>query len=371
MVQRRMLITFPFVAILLLACALLTAAPEPTADIGQITSTQEPTSLAEPTLIPTQPRARSIAFTPTKIPLASPSLTPVQTPVQEQKGVDLETNESVTESPTDPSPTITPSPLPQVTASSTPGPLPSSKAGADELLINYFRSNVEEVDPGDTIRLEWSTSNAITVTLWHLAPTGQFSRFWDVDPSGSFDYESDPYERNRTTFALSATDGSGNNEMVTVAVVLRCPNEWFFSNPPDICPSRAALISGAAEQSFEHGFMIWLAGEDRIYVLFDDGNSPQWTAYSDEWDPGEIETDPSLGPAPPGMHQPVRGFGLIWREQPSVRERLGWATNEEFPFQTALQRTSYAKYNETFIRAADGRIWHLMAERSGWDKITG
>ena len=359
--QRRMLITFPFVAIVMLACALFTATPEPAADLSREPVTQEATVQAEPALE---------TNTPTNIPPASPSLTPVQTPVQEQTEVGVETVQPPTESSPEPSPTITPSPLPQVPASSTPGPLPSSTAGAEGPIISTFRANVEEADPGDTISLEWATSQAVTVTLWHLAPTGQFSRFWEVAASGSFDYETNSYERNRTTFALSAADGSGNTEMATVAVTLRCPDEWFFANPPDICPAKAALKSNSAEQSFEHGFMIWIAGEDRICVLFDDGNLPNWNAYIDEWDPVEPEVDLALEP-PAGMYQPVRGFGLIWRDQPTIQERLGWATGGEVAFETALQRTSYAKYNETYIRASDGDIWHLKAERSGWDKIKG
>lgn len=370
MIQQRMLITFPLVAIVMLGCALLTATPEPAADLGNETMTQEAIGQVEPTLEISPTSNITASNTPTFVPSASPSLTPVQTPAQVKTEVGVGTVTPITQSPTVPSPTNTPSPLPRVSASSTPSPLPSGTAGTEGPIINTFRANVEEADPGDTITLGWATSNSITITLWHLAPTGQFSRFWDVSASGSFDYEINHYERNRTTFALSAADSLGNTEMATVAVTLRCPDEWFFENPPDICPAKAALISDGAEQSFEHGFMIWIAKEDRIYVLFEDGNSPNWNAYTDEWDPGEPESDPTLNP-PPGKVQPVRGFGLVWREQPSVRERLGWATIGENPFETAIQRTSYAKYNETFIQAADGNIWHLKAERSGWDKIAG
>lgn len=362
-----MLITFPFVAIVMLACALLTATPEPAADLGRETVTQEETVQTDLTLEISPTSTGPKINTPTNIPPQSPSLTPVQTPAQAQTEVGVGTVRPTTESP-EPSPTNTPSPLPQVTASSMPSPLPSSTAGTEGPIINTFRANVEEADPGNIISLEWATSQAITVTLWHLAPTGQFGRFWDVAASGAFDYEIDSYERNRTTFALSAADSAGNTEMATVAVTLRCPDEWFFANPPDICPASAALKSDAAEQSFEHGFMIWIEEEDRIYILFDDGNSPKWNAYTDEWDLGEPENDPTLNP-PPGLVQPIRGFGSIWREQPSVRERLGWATGGEVAFETALQRTSYAKYNETYIRAANGSIWYLKAERSGWDKI--
>jgi hypothetical protein len=114
--------------------------------------------------------------------------------------------------------------------------------------------------------------------------------------------------------------------------------------------------------------MIWIKDDDQIYVLFDDGQSPSWRAYADEWDEGEPEDDPTLTP-PAGMYQPVRGFGLIWREQEDVRERLGWATDREAAFSTAMQRTSRPRYNDLFIRALDGGVWKLLPESSGWEKM--
>ena len=30
-----------------------------------------------------------------------------------------------------------------------------------------------------------------------------------------------------------------------------------------------------------------------------------------------------------GLRTPQRGFGKVWRENPAVRERLGWATQPE------------------------------------------
>jgi hypothetical protein len=152
-----------------------------------------------------------------------------------------------------------------------------------------------------------------------------------------------------------------------VQITLRCPDQWFFDNPPDICPAQAALVSAGAEQHFQGGIMLWSAAEDRIYVLYAGGQNPEWAAFSDEWDPGEPENDPNILP-PSGFYQPVRGFGLVWREQPGVRDRLGWAVDEEAAYQTAVQRTSYAKYNETYIRAVDGGVWRLEAEHSGWGK---
>jgi hypothetical protein len=250
----------------------------------------------------------------------------------------------------------------------TASPTPTATATGVATVL-YFRANVTEADPGDAITLEWATSGAKSVTLWRLMATGQLGEFWDVALSGSFDYVIPQGYRNWITFALAVTpaQGEGGASMTTLQIPLRCPDTWFFANPPDICPAQAALVSAGAEQHFQGGIMLWSAAEDRIYVLYAGGQDPEWAAFADEWDPGEPENDPTLQP-PSGFYQPVRGFGLVWREQPGVRDRLGWALDQETAYQTAVQRTSYAKYNETYIRALDGGVWRLEAEHSGWEK---
>jgi hypothetical protein len=40
-------------------------------------------------------------------------------------------------------------------------------------------------------------------------------------------------------------------------------------------------------------------------------------------------------------------------------------------FETLVQRTSYWKYNHTYLRALDGGVWHLEPERSGWEHLDG
>jgi len=72
---------------------------------------------------------------------------------------------------------------------------------------------------------------------------------------------------------------------------------------------------------------------------------------------------------PPGLYQPVRGFGLVWRQYSQVRSRLGWAVDEETGFSTTIQRTTRYKYNSIYLRALDGNVWHLEPELSGWEKI--
>jgi hypothetical protein len=316
--------------------AVVAVATESTEQAGEATSTVSPSSTPEPTEAPPD----SPTATATHIPIYTVPATaqPTGRPTGQPTG--------------------------QPTAAPPPSSTPDSEASVD-----YFRANVAEADPGDSITLEWATTGADSVTLWRLMATGQLAEFWDVEQSGTFDYAIPKHARNRITFALAVTPGMGElgTSMTTLEIPLRCPDTWFFANPPDICPATAAIVSAGAEQHFQGGLMLWSAAEDRIYVLFAGGQEPEWNAFTDEWDPGEPENDPTLQP-PAGFYQPVRGFGQVWREQPGVRDRLGWAIDEEIGYQTAVQRTSYAKYNETYIRAVDGGVWRLEAERSGWGK---
>lgn len=245
--------------------------------------------------------------------------------------------------------------------------LRNDPGGPPEIL--EFAANVGTADPGDTITLTWQTKNTITSTLYHLLPTGQFGSWWDVAAQGTMSYTIPSGARNRERFILYAMNEQYPFASAMLTITLTCPDGWFFSPAPPICPQDAALISRAAEQTFEHGVMVWVEENDSIYVLFDDsGFTTKWNRYTDEWEQGDPIDDPSIIP-PAGRYQPVRGFGLVWREQPNVRARLGWALEPEAGFETAVQHTSYAKYNHTYLRAWDADVWWLWPERTGWEKI--
>jgi hypothetical protein len=48
----------------------------------------------------------------------------------------------------------------------------------------------------------------------------------------------------------------------------------------------------------------------------------------------------------------------------------GWALDHEIGgYQTAVQSTAYDRYNTLDVRAADGGVWKLLTERSGWEKL--
>lgn len=235
-------------------------------------------------------------------------------------------------------------------------------------VIHYFQSNVSVADPGQSIELSWSSSQAMSVTLWHLLPSGQFGSWWDVAPTGSMTYTIPPEYRHHIDFMLFASNPAGYWVSASLSVTLTCPDNWFFAPAPDECPAGPPLISAGAEQPFEHGLMLWVEAQDLIYVLYDDDGIPDYQIFVDDWDEGDLISDTTII-APAGYYQPLRGFGLVWREQPNVRDRLGWATQPETGYQTVYQATARWRYNEFFILAVDGNVWHLFPEQSGWEKL--
>lgn len=99
-------------------------------------------------------------------------------------------------------------------------------------------------------------------------------------------------------------------------------------------------LANAAEQYFERGVMVYVRApgseQGSIYVVKSEPLPVVYTRYPDTWTEGQPvsgATDP-----PPGRSEPIRGFGKIWREQPGVREALGWATQPERPEQITYQR---------------------------------
>ena len=99
------------------------------------------------------------------------------------------------------------------------------------------------------------------------------------------------------------------------------------------CPIEQAHTTGSAHARFQHGFMYWREDRQLIYVLYDAG---YWQEFGDLWADGGPESA-GLSP-PPGLLEPVRGFGLVWREQLGGPEAdIGWATEHEQGGDTAIE----------------------------------
>ena len=120
-----------------------------------------------------------------------------------------------------------------------------------------------------------------------------------------------------------------------------CTLPWFFGMTLSAyCPLGPALTSPAAYQAFQQGFMIWVGQQDAIYVVYQNAGLPRWEVYGDAYVEGiTADFEPALDAAAPNASwQPRRGFGLVWRNNPQVRSRLGWAIIErEEPYTIQVQ----------------------------------
>ncbi len=134
---------------------------------------------------------------------------------------------------------------------------------------------------------------------------------------------------------------------------------WLAVTPrPDLdlgCPRGPGVQTAAAWEGFEHGEMLWRKDILRVIVLED---SHRWATYDDNWRDGDPAWDTSLT-APAELAQPVRGFGLVWREQQAVHDALGSATGPEVSFEAALQSFERALL---ISDAASGRLWVLHSD---------
>lgn len=142
---------------------------------------------------------------------------------------------------------------------------------------------------------------------------------------------------------LSATGSNGTVRVWNAPAApeqVAQPVQPTATTPPVMEPTPApagfptpvvAQVQGA-EQVFEDGRMFWIRHLRQTWVMAasaDDPNTGDWFCYVDEFEEGDPETDPSLVP-PEGLYQPKRGFGLVWREEAGIRDRLGWALTPEF-----------------------------------------
>lgn len=148
-----------------------------------------------------------------------------------------------------------------------------------------------------------------------------------------------------------------------------CSTPWFFSMlQPTSCAMNPPLVSSGAFLQFQNGAMLWIEKQDAIYVFYDSANAPRWQVFNDTFVEGMADTDPAFNNPPPFTWQPRRGFGLLWRNQASLRERLGWAVTEaEIPFTPQVQLSSDGMI---FIGDMRGGVYSLTPDSSDWKRYS-
>lgn len=264
-----------------------------------------------------------------------------------------------------------PSPTSLIAPSLSPAPATQTATRAPTrvgLLIDYFTTDAEFVTPGENLTLFWGARGASEARIFRVDEDDNRLARWDVAPTGQLTVSTASDDRDVARFVLEAVAGDVI-AAESLVIPLRCPEGWFFDPAPDACPAAPVQLSTQAEQTFERGRMIWVEAQDRIYVVFEDGLVPEWAQYPDEYGDGVPDRDNTLVP-PPGLQQPIRGFGLVWRSNPRVRERLGWAISPEVAYDGAFQIDSTELTIATqYFRMRDGGILALDALDDTWTVI--
>jgi hypothetical protein len=238
-------------------------------------------------------------------------------------------------------------------------------------VVLSFTADRTSIVEGESVTLSWQATGGTEAfiqwvsreMIWAQAPgpLNPDGGTVTITPTGDGD------------ITLIVGNSAGSTE-AHVQLAIACPYPWApaLEGPPPLasgCP-RETVFGIAAQQPFENGFMIWVEAERTIYVFYDaqGGSYPAYGSYADNFHEGEPESDPTIVP-PAGLYQPIRGFGLLWRVDQSVRDRLGWATALETGFETWMQGYSGAGMHNyyTLLQGIDGTIYRLIAAGGVWE----
>ncbi len=299
--------------------------------------------------------AVSATYLPTAVPSPTPSFTPLPAIILTSVTTSVST-------------------VPAARTAQPPRPIPTSTPALPVILS--FIVDPLEVSPGENVTLTWTSRGGLKAVIQQYLPNF-LGPFLSVPSSGSLTVTITENERHWHQFVLVASDDAGHFAQASLTVRIRCPYTYFFTparayNEGDSCPAGPATFSWAAEQVFEGGRMIWFQADNVIYVFDDDrgrDGAPS-LQFVDTWTPDEPESDPSIIP-PQGLYQPIRGFGKVWRNEPRVREQLGWALAPEHGFDGAYQRgwAPYYGWMTAYLRTADSRTIR-MYRSGGWEYVT-
>jgi hypothetical protein len=225
---------------------------------------------------------------------------------------------------------------------------------------------------GESVTLSWQATGGTEAFIQWISREAIWSQApGPLNPDGGT-VTVTPTGDGKITLIVENSTGSVESY---VQLSIECPYPWAsaLEGPPPLasgCP-KETVSSIVVQQSFENGFMIWVEAEQMIYTFYyPQGTSSHapYKSFIDNFSEGDPESDPTIVP-PAGLYQPIRGFGLLWRSDPSVRDRLGWATAPEAGFQTWMQGYYGAGMHNyyTLLRGIDGTIYHLTATGSVWE----
>ncbi|MBE2270902.1 MAG: hypothetical protein IAE80_21875 [Anaerolinea sp.] len=310
------------------------------AAVAPIVPTAQPTATITPTEMPSRTPARNV--TPTQPPTLAPATA-----------------------------TGGPSPTPLFGQASTAAAFVATATrplNPNAPRIEFFTAGVAAVAPGDSVTLYWSTRGTTAANIYRLE-RGVRNQVWQVEADGNLTVPTRRSDRGSLEFLLTAGDGDQRVEQ-TLTIPLACPDVWFFQPPPESCPTGAAQETYIIEEPFQTGRMIYIQLQETVYSLFNDGFAPGWVAIEDRFNPAvHPESEASFAP-PPGLYQPLRRLGFVWRGNDTVRSRLGLATQPEFAFDGFVQTSATNGVETIYVSSADGTVLQLLPQGEGWQIIT-
>jgi hypothetical protein len=264
-----------------------------------------------------------------------------------------------------------PTPLFGVAASTSDGA--TAQPGGNSLnpnapRIEFFTSDTSAVAPGSMVTLYWSTRGAREAVIYQLV-RGVRNRLWNVGPDGSLPVQTSRGDRGSVEFVLSVGREAEYVEQ-HLAIPVACPDVWFFQPPPEACPTAPPQDTQLIEEAFERGRLVYIAQNNQIYALFNDGLAPAWLVLDDRYDPATSpESDPSFVP-PAGLYQPLRRLGFVWRGNDTVRNRLGLAIQPESVYNGFVQSSASDGAQTLYVSSSDGTVLQLLPQGDSWQIIT-
>jgi len=263
---------------------------------------------------------------------------------------------------------VTPTNPPSNTA--TPQPTQTATNVPCQVQTNYGSVTVQQ---GDTLfsiaqRNNTTVDELVTVNCLANANAIRVGQTLYV-PNLSNSPPTQPPVSNTTT-----NDNQTNNDN-TNSGTTACSNTWFFDFRSDVsetlCPD-IIYSSTASGQDFEGGRVYFYQASgiytsNLIYVIYNDGT---WQVFTDTWDSSQPFDDPNIAP-PSDREQPVAGIGKVWREQASVRDKLGWAYSDEVGFTGRRQAPTDSSTRLYIDHGVRGLVLQLDSGTNTWNVAGG
>ncbi|HEX3049251.1 MAG TPA: hypothetical protein VHP83_01240 [Aggregatilineaceae bacterium] len=191
--------------------------------------------------------------------------------------------------------------------------------------IVHFSTNTPTVETGSAVIVNWAVHGVDEARIEIKSAGVIIGRVPALPTVGSqavrIPVGTVPGEIEITLYAMRVTYTSAGNEYEdvddsTLAVEVLEPE--LYENQP-----------GTTFQRFEHGFMVWRADTQDIYVFYDadtlNGGSFEMYSFSQY---ATLSNNPYWG-VPVGRVRPDNGFGKVWGAHAAVRDRLNWAVGSE------------------------------------------